>query len=783
MSDALFGRRQLPPRLPAPRASRFTPLRAGIVNIWQYDEQELRFEQGRLLLRGDNGTGKSKALELLLPFLFDADLSPQRLDPFAGNARTMYWNLLQGDRFDNRVGYVWLELGRRLEDDEGEGEEIWTIGCGLRATRRTQRVDSWYFITRRRIGADLSLLSPQRVPLLKDELRKAIGEEGDLYETGREYRERLDHLFFHLGTERFAALRHLLLQLRRPQLSQKLDPQSLGELLTESLPPLDADLIGQLSETFERLDQDQRELARVESAAREVEAFLGVYRDYARGAARGRAAAVRQADSRYHKTAAEAREAEAERERLAVEEGELAERRREVEGAAATAGAELRALEASEAMRSAEVLRARRERADDLAHHAAAALADCEEAERGEAAARGEDARAAAEAREAEEERQGQDRVAAATAEEGGLAAAHAAAVESLAESPSQAEATARAAIERGRRGVAELRDLAAGRDRAREGSERAEDRQAGADARWQQAAARTAAARRDAERATGELEGTLTAWRGDLRELALDEASFAALREAALAATATAGALLARLAEPQADGRLREIRDAEREAGRLAEERRETAEERERVAAARDLGPAAPRTREAADRPIRPGAPLYLLCDFAESLEEAERAGLEAALEAAGLLDAWVTPGGELLAPGTLDTVLLPTSRDRPGTLADLLVPTPAHGVEGEVIAAVLRSLDLDGSDRESASPWVSRDGSWRLGPLQGAWRKPTAEHVGATAREAARRRRLAELTARLAELDSEIAAAAARRAALLARLERLRQEIAALP
>ncbi|MEA2692156.1 MAG: hypothetical protein QOJ16_1543, partial [Acidobacteriota bacterium] len=756
MSDALFGHRQPPPRLPVPRAARFTPLRAGIVNIWQYDEQELRFEQGRLLLRGDNGTGKSKALELLLPFLFDADLSPQRLDPFAGNARTMYWNLLQGDRFDNRVGYVWLELGRRLEADEGladEGEEIWTIGCGLRAARRTQRVDSWYFITRRRIGADLSLLSPQRVPLLKDELRKAIGEEGDLYETGREYRERLDHLFFHLGTERFAALRHLLLQLRRPQLSQKLDPQSLGELLTESLPPLDADLIGQLSETFERLDQDQRELARVESAAREVEAFLGVYRDYARGAARGRAAAVRQADSRFHKTAGEAREAEAERERLAAEEGELAERRREVEGAAATAGAELRALEASEAMRSAEVLRARRERADDLGHHAAAALADRGEAERGEAAARGEDARAAAEAREAEEERQGQDRAATTAAEEAGLAAAHSAAVESLAEAPSQAEATARAVIERGRRGAAELRDLTAGRDRAREGYERAEDRRAGADARWQQAAARTAAARRDAERAAGELEGALAAWRGDLRELALDEPGFAALRDAALAArppsgeAATASGFLARLAEPQADGRLREIRDAEREAGRLAGERRETAEERERVAAARDLGPEPPRTREAEDRPTRPGAPLYLLCDFAESLSEAERAGLEAALEAAGLLDAWVTPSGQLLAPGTLDTVLLPTPRapsEASGTLADLLVPTPAHGVEREVIAAVLRSLDLDGADRESASPWVSRDGSWRLGPLQGAWQKPTPEHVGATAREAARRRRL---------------------------------------
>src|SRR5436305_4688823 len=98
--------------LPSPGRERFQPLRAGILNLWQYDEQEFRFADGRLILRGENGSGKSKALEVLLPFLFDADLSPYRLDPFGGNSRTMEWNLLQDGRFDQRVGYVWLELGR-----------------------------------------------------------------------------------------------------------------------------------------------------------------------------------------------------------------------------------------------------------------------------------------------------------------------------------------------------------------------------------------------------------------------------------------------------------------------------------------------------------------------------------------------------------------------------------------------------------------------------------------------------------------------------------------------
>jgi recombinational DNA repair ATPase RecF len=47
--------------------------RAGIRNVWQYDDAELHFAGGRLLLRGRNGAGKSKALELLLPFLLDGD--------------------------------------------------------------------------------------------------------------------------------------------------------------------------------------------------------------------------------------------------------------------------------------------------------------------------------------------------------------------------------------------------------------------------------------------------------------------------------------------------------------------------------------------------------------------------------------------------------------------------------------------------------------------------------------------------------------------------------------
>lgn len=54
-------------------------------------------------------------------------------------------------------------------------------------------------------------------------------------------------------------------------------------------------------------------------------------------------------------------------------------------------------------------------------------------------------------------------------------------------------------------------------------------------------------------------------------------------------------------------------------------------------------------RCRVAQRCPALPGAPLWQLVDFAPALPAAHRAGLEAALMGAGLLDAWVTPDGAL--------------------------------------------------------------------------------------------------------------------------------------
>ena len=132
-----------------PDRRRWVPSRAGVLNVWRYYDEVFEFHNGRLLLRGPNGTGKSKALEVLLPYLFDASLRPHRLSTFGTGERTMWWNLMgEGATGATRVGYVWLEFRR-----EGEhGTEWFCCGARLQASKHTKTPTANYFITSRRIG-------------------------------------------------------------------------------------------------------------------------------------------------------------------------------------------------------------------------------------------------------------------------------------------------------------------------------------------------------------------------------------------------------------------------------------------------------------------------------------------------------------------------------------------------------------------------------------------------------------------------------------------------------
>lgn len=78
-----------------PAQARWRPARAGILNVYQYGDETLHFAEGRLLLRGVNGSGKSTAINMLLPFLLEADT--RRIDA-AGEQTGVHTSWMLADK-------------------------------------------------------------------------------------------------------------------------------------------------------------------------------------------------------------------------------------------------------------------------------------------------------------------------------------------------------------------------------------------------------------------------------------------------------------------------------------------------------------------------------------------------------------------------------------------------------------------------------------------------------------------------------------------------------------
>src|ERR1041385_1961770 len=178
---------------------------------------------------------------------------------------------------------------------------------------------------------------------------------------------------------------------------------------------------------------------------------------------------------------------------------------------------------------------------------------------------------------------------------------------------------------------------------------------------------------------------------------------------------------------------------------------------------------------------PGEAGAPLWKLCEFRDEVSTQARAGFEAGLEAAGLLDAWVTPTGELIEPPTHDVFFHPVTGVADAGLNRVLrVEIDPADAAASAIAPQLvqRILGCIGSVEEEGETWIADDGRWRHGLLGGAGGKPLSELLGHTARENARHRRIIALESTLADLDRSIEQIERERDSITALISRLQAE-----
>ena len=578
----------------------------------------------------------------------------------------MAWNLLLGS-YDRRVGYAWIEFGRLASDGT---PHYMTFGAGLSAAAARPQIDSWYFVIEDaaespRLGQDMWLTSVQRAVLTKERLREALDRRGQVFETASSYRRAVDERLFRLGTTRYAALMDTLIQLRQPQLSKKPDEASLSDALTEALPPLGTDLLSDVADALSQLEEDRRQLEEYQSLERAVARFNERYRIYAGTQSRRQARSLRHAQTEFDNASRKVNEAQS---RLQDARDNEAHAQAGQEAAArelAGQRARLDTLRSDPTMQDANRLDGAAREMQARRRAVENAVMDLNVATERLRRASDETHQYAGRANQAERtlvERRAQ---AADLADRIGVASQYAKNSLAVSDTQSLVELQARAFES----GQSELRSIVAERREQImlvrqhiEKTVRAEDLLANQrqtlNARQEDADAAADRRRRADEAVEQEGQALIERWHthvAGLRQLriAADEV-LTALGEWIVGLDGDNPASIAlNAAQQEANWRLAAHGVALAEQlQNLQDETQLLDDERQRLEAGEDAAPPVPHTRDPDVRGDRVGAPLWQLIEFRDHVDAACRSGLEAALEAAGLLDAWVSPDGQLQCP-----------------------------------------------------------------------------------------------------------------------------------
>ena len=254
----------------------------GLVNYWWYDEEELGFSDGRMILRGTNGSGKSVTMQSFIPLLLDGKRSSERLDPFGNRARKIedyvlgYGNNIK----DENTSYLYMEFVK-------DGTQNYrTVGIGLNG-KKGQGVKFWGFIIKdgRRVGKDLFLYKDpsNKIPLTKLELKNRIGLGGEIVDTQKEYEKLVnDNIFGFETLEEFDEFIKLLIEIRTPKLSdgKSFRPSTVIEILTNSLRPLSDEDLRPISESIDNMNKTKEQLYFLTQSKKAIDKIKGYYEEY-----------------------------------------------------------------------------------------------------------------------------------------------------------------------------------------------------------------------------------------------------------------------------------------------------------------------------------------------------------------------------------------------------------------------------------------------------------------------------------------------------------------------
>ena len=251
----------------------------GLLNFWLYDEEEFDFYDGKLILRGTNGSGKSVTMQSFIPLILDGNKSPDRLDPFGSKERKIEDYIIGNSETiqkEEAISYLYMEVKKDIN--------YITIGLGFRG-RKGKPVESWGFALKdgKRIGKDFYLYKDpvNKVPLSKNELKSRLGTINEFTDTTKEYKAMVNRLLFGFpNLDTYDEFIKLLLQLRSNKLSKDYKPTNLVNVLNTVLQPLTEEDLRPLSEAIEQMNKTKEKIETLEKNTKSLKEFLKLYKNY-----------------------------------------------------------------------------------------------------------------------------------------------------------------------------------------------------------------------------------------------------------------------------------------------------------------------------------------------------------------------------------------------------------------------------------------------------------------------------------------------------------------------
>ena len=717
--------------------SRWQLSRGGIINVYQYENEVLSFGGGRLLLRGANGAGKTTAMNMLLPFLLVARLRGLDATGEQSGTRILKSWMLDGHSDPQPAGYLWVEFRR--------GDEFFVCGCGLKASRSARNVRQWWFGTSKRPGLDFSLVEND-VPLTEPELK--IRLDGDPV-FGRQqplsdYRRLIEKRLF--GGVPISHHIRLINKVRDPRIGDHVDVE-IPQLLKESLPELRDRILDNVAGSLDELEEHHREVVNLGLTAEALGGILRVYRSYCFSWLGDTTDRCRKYLNKVRRVARENKKHRKAAESTALRVKHLERQISELERAEQDLSDNIRALESSPAYRSIRDLSNKQELVINYERQVAETAKRVNTAEE-----RLQSDTESWRAREDDSQRE-LSQLNHRLSESASIAHRHQIAGTpprqlspgDTIERPSVFDHTRRA-IDRFEIIVLQrrhdVREVQGHLNKVR----RIEEQMRQVEGLWENVREEAERVRQHLSEKNTELDNSVLRWSSETQQWAR--------RVVTVATDAPPRSISAASVDRPSVTTQVEV-NTERITLSSAISYLIEAQQRILIRAEQELSDAQHREDEArecaeiwSDR-AEPAIPLLAwqrpsshcladLVDFVPTLSYSEKAGLEAALQASGLLTARPDGHSVVLANGDLVVIASTPALQPLSQCLDVHIPADlAHTTEATMLVKLMESVSTDPSE-SSASAVISTDGTFRVGSLRGQHFKEHPEFIGGAARQA---------------------------------------------